>query len=386
LKTSEKKLKKRKFVLGAYLDLSKAFDTISHDILLHKLEHVGVRGIPLDWFKSYLSNRNQYVHVNDVDSSLRNLTCGVPQGSVLGPLLFLIYMNDIGEIAKNAQILLFADDTNVFVASVDPILLKQNAQIILFNLSEWFAVNKLSLNKDKSCYSIFASPAKLKTVPGYLNTIRIGDMVIKRVHHAKYLGIILDESLCFKEHIEDLTKQLNKLANSYKIVRHRVENDTKYNIYFAYTYSKILYGIDVYGSACNEYMQHLQVQQNRSLKILFHKHYRTHTHDLYKDLNLLNVQNIKNVQTTNLVYKHKHGLLPPVFNDYFLWGNEVHSHVTRNSAKMHIRQPHNENGKKMLRYQGPYVWNKLPEAITNSQSLFTFKRKVKKHYLEIQNS
>ncbi len=95
---------KGKFVLGAYLDLSKAFDTISHDILFHKLEHVGVSGTPLNWFKGYLTNRNQYVHVNDVHSSLRNLTCGVPQGSVLGPLLILIYMNDIGEIAKLAKI------------------------------------------------------------------------------------------------------------------------------------------------------------------------------------------------------------------------------------------------------------------------------------------
>ncbi len=89
--------------MGAYLDLSKAFDTIRHDILLHKLEHIGIRGILLDWFMSYLSNRKQYVHVNDVDSKLRNITCGVPQRSVLGPLLFLIYMNDIGEIAKHAE-------------------------------------------------------------------------------------------------------------------------------------------------------------------------------------------------------------------------------------------------------------------------------------------
>ncbi len=145
-------------------------------------------------------------------------------------------MNDIGEIDKHAKTRLFADDTNVFIVCDDPILLKENAQNTLFELSEWFAVNKLSLNKDKSCYSIFVWPAKLSSVPGYLNTIQLGNMIIKRVHHAKYFGLILDESSSFKEHIEDLTKQLNKLANSLKIVRYKVENNNKYNIYFAYTY------------------------------------------------------------------------------------------------------------------------------------------------------
>ncbi len=189
-------------------------------------------------------------------------------------------MNDIGEIVKLAKLHLFADDTNVFImfiVSENPILLMQNAENILLALSEWFAANKLSLNKDKSCYNIFASPFKLKTVPGYLNAICLGDMIIKRVHHTKYLGLKLDESLSFKEHIDELSKQLNKLANSYKIIRYCVEWDNKYNIYFAYTYSKMLYGIEVYGSMCNEYTNKLQEQQNRSLKSLFQKHYRTHT-------------------------------------------------------------------------------------------------------------
>ncbi len=133
-------------------------------------------------------------------------------------------------------------------------------------------------------------------------------------------------------------------------------------------------------------MKQMQVQQNISLKILFQTYYSTHIHDLYKNLNLLNAQNIKNVQTAHLVYKHKQSLLPPVFNKYLTWGNMVHSKVTHNSTKLHIKQPLNENGKKMLQYQGPYIWNKLPEAVINSESVFTFKIKVKKHYLEIQNS
>ncbi len=122
-------------------------------------------------------------------------------------------------------------------------------------------------------------------------------------------------------------------------------------------------------------MKQIQVQQNRSLKILFKKHYRTNTHDLYKNLNLLNVQNIKHVHTANLVYKHKQSLLPPVFNEYFTWGNDVHSHVSRNLAKLHIRQPLNKNGKQIIQYQGPYIWNKITRNSHKFSECIYFQKK-----------
>ncbi len=140
----------------------------------------------------------------------------------------------------------------------------------------------------------------------------------------------------------------------------------------------------MYGSTCNTYIKQIHVQQNISLKILFQKYYRTYTHDLYKNLNLLNVQNIKNVQIANLAYKHKQSLVPPVFNEYFTWGNEVHSHVTCNSAKLHIRQPLNENGNKMLQYQDSYIWNKFQEAVKYSRNLFTFPKKWRSTILKFK--
>ncbi len=141
----------------------------------------------------------------------------------------------------------------------------------------------------------------------------------------------------------------------------------------------MLYNIDVYGSACNKRMNKLQVQQNRSLKRLFQKHYSL-------EMKLLKVPAIKeNVQIANMVYKHKQSILPPVFVNYFTWARELHARVTHIANKLHITQPKNENGITMIKYQGPYIWNKLPEAVTKSPRFPTFKRKLKQHYLELQN-
>ncbi len=143
-------------------------------------------------------------------------------------------------------------------------------------------------------------------------------------------------------------------------------------------------GIEVYGSACNEHMNKLQVQQNRSLNVLFQKHYRTHTRDLYKDLNLLKVPAIRNVQIANILYKHKQGVLPPSFKKYFIWVMEFHDHVTRNVNKLHIRQPINANGRKWTKYQGACIWKKLPDAVKNCL-IFRHLIKKKPHYLELPN-
>ena len=151
-----------KFVLGVFLDLKKAFDTIDHKVLIHKLEHYGFRGVVSKWFASYLSNRKQYTCVNGENSELDVITTGVPQGSVLGPLLFTIYVNDM-QHASNLQPRLFADDTNIFTADSNIDHLIQNTNNELLNLDTWFKGKHLKLSLDKTTYCIYSPKKKLLT-------------------------------------------------------------------------------------------------------------------------------------------------------------------------------------------------------------------------------
>lgn len=150
-------LDNKKSSIEVFIDLKKAFDTIDHQLLLKKLDNYGCRGVVNDWLASYLSNRKQYVYFNGINSDLSNVTCGVPQGSILGPKLFILYINDICNVSNVLKFVIFADDTNIFCSHEDIKYLCEQVSIELQKLSVWFAVNKLSLNVTKTNYMIFSN-------------------------------------------------------------------------------------------------------------------------------------------------------------------------------------------------------------------------------------
>ena len=195
---------KNEFTIGIFFDLSKAFDTVSHDILFDKLQHYGIRGTALDWFKSYLYNRLQYVQYNGVCSNKTPIHCGVPQGSIVSPLLFLIYINDICNASSSSQLILFA---LIFYSHKDLQFLVNHVNHELIKLSSWLSANKLSINLKKTNFMIF----KPKQKKYYINPkIALNNHELDLVNQASFLGVILDEHLTWKSHIAQTSRKMSK--------------------------------------------------------------------------------------------------------------------------------------------------------------------------------
>ena len=366
---------KNGFTVGIFLDLKKAFDAVDHKILLEKLKYFGIRGTAHDLMRSYLSNRKQFTVINDIKSHTKPIECGVPQGSVLGPLLFLVFINDMEFCIPENLPRLFADDTGLFVHGQNINRVLSTSQEIITKLEEWFTYNKLTLSITKCSYIIFKGPKK--KLPQQLPHLTINGHEIEKVEHAKYIGVTLDSSLTFKHHVENICNKISSYFRIFYYLRDKVPMNYARQIYYATVYPHINYCLEIYGGCNDTVLKKLQTKQNGLMKVLTKKEYRYPTNALHHENKILKVKHIYELKLLSFVHDCLNAKSIEVFDNYFKKQSQTHDHDLRDKNKLVPHTSTSNLGCSSVKSNANTFWNNNQIARDNvGYSKTTLKKKL----------
>lgn len=367
-----------KYTLGVFIDLSKAFDTVDHTILLDKLENYGVKHTNLKWFRSYLSSRKQVICYEGNKTNYENIICGVPQGSILGPLLFLIYINDLHTSSKVLNSILFADDTNLFYSHQNINTLFETVNKELLHLNEWLKANKLSLNTTKTKYTFFHKLSVADDIPLKLPNLYINKTQINRERKMKFLGVILDETLTWKSHIDLIQSKVAKSLGILYKAKFLLNQKRLKNIYFSFIHSYLNYANIAWASIHYTKLKKLHNQQKHASRIIYNEDRMTSAQPLLNKLRALNIYQINIYQTLLFMYKIRNNLAPNILKSNFQHIN--HKYPTRHSAH-NFQQPKTISKRTSfsISNRGPFLWNNILEDHEKTILQFSvFKHKSKR--------
>ena len=351
------------FSCGVFVDLEKAFDTVNHEILLSKLEHYGIRENALMWIQSYLSNRKQRVKINGVNSRDEIISCGVPQGSILGPLLFIIYINDMHKAVKSSIIHHFADDTNLLFSSKNSKEITRTLNSDLKLLYEWLCANRLSLNVVKTEFIVFKPPRK------HLNeriVLKLNGAKIYESPKIKYLGVIIDSRLRWDHHTNELAKKLNRAVGMIFKIRNDCNENALISLYYSLFHSHLCYGLSVWGTSNERSMSKLYILQKKVIRAITFSDFNAHTAPLFKNLNILNLKDLFKYKTMSLMWDFDNNALPKSLSSLFSRREEVHDRNLRDKNKQKLYTAHrfnNRYGYDSFSHQGAILLNKAKDLL-----------------------
>ena len=363
------------------LDLQKAFDTVDHEILCKKLEAIGV--LSVDWFKSYLIDRKQFVQVNGVLSDPGVVTCGVPQGSILGPLLFLIYVNDMSiSVDRDCKLVLYADDSAIFFTHKDPQIISEKLGSVLKHCSDWLVDNKLSLHLGKTECILFGPRRKLKGIQDF--SVTCNGHHIKSTNTVKYLGVIIDNNLSGDFIVDSIVKKVNNRLRFLYRQANFLDVKCKLSLCSALISCHIDYACSSWYSGLTKGLQQkLQVCQNKVVRFILNlPPMYSVNYSVLSSLNLLNVEDRVKQLRLNHVFNIFHAKAPSYLCDKFVLRSNVSVHRTRSCSNFAFIVPKIKSCESgSFFYNGVKNWNELPRNIKECKTKDVFKSLVKQHLL-----
>ena len=370
-------LEDRHFAIATFLDLSKAFDLVNHNFLLQKLSCYGIRGTVLAWFKNYLANRRQYVFFKGAQSAMQNITCGVPQGSILGPLLFLIFINDLSEQSTIIRFILYADDTTMLISGDN---IRNTTDLLnreLLKINQWFKSNHLFINIAKTNFLVFSSK------PSIINNhfqLRFNNTSIKRVDKTKFLGVVIDNKLNWREHITHVKNKISKCIGILQRAKDKLNTRLLIVLYNTLILPHFTYCITVWGRTYKKYINQLSLIQKKTIRIIMHTHRLVHTAPLFQRLNLLTLDQLHTYHSLLLAHKVVNRKAPVVMN-FLISTQKEHQYSTRSNTFLNLSFRKLNIARFGFKYHLPKLWNILPEHLKSKKSFSSFKVHLKTYIL-----
>ena len=354
---------------------------IDHEILLEKLKKYGFNPMALKWFSCYLSNRMQCVDFDSNKSSLLSMSKGVPQGSILGPLLFLIFINDMHSCSSKFSYIMFADDTTLTnplcTFSSDELDTEQSINIELNQVYKWLTVNKLSLNVTKSKFIIFHYPQR-KLAARDIPNLQINGCYIERVHEFNFLGVILDETLNWNAHINKTSNIISKMNGIMNKLKRTLPCRILKLMYDSFILHHIGYGITAWGFNINR----ISKLQKRSVRIICNAKYNAHTDPLFKKMNIIQASDLFQLNCMKIYHNNVNNKVPEYIKNMF--HIRLHGYNTRNRDRLPI-QTNSSRSTKRLKIFIPQLLQSLPCLITDkimTHSLCGFSRYFKRYKID----
>ena len=336
--------------------------------MIKKLEAYDICHFPLKLIASYLQNRKQYVKINNTFSSVGDITFGVPQGSVLGPLLFLIYINDLTNLSDQYKSILFADDTTLSFGGKHPLELTQLCNAELSKFSEWAISNRLSINVEKTFFNIISNSHHDFS----LIELILDNRQLTRKNPITYLGVVFDENLNFKDHINFVCKKVSKSIGVLNKLKTFTPFSTMKSLYYSLIYPYLNYCNLIWGGTFSTHLNPLIILQKKAIRIINNTSYLHHTNNLFFNCSILKLNDIHRFNLVKYMYK---------LNDHSTF-TRSHDYLTRSRNLLNPNFHRLTVTQNSVSFKGPLEWNKLPIFVKESQSFEIFKTRVKNHLIE----